>query len=141
MVPFPDDVLALMNRTRELVELSTGSLGGPMVAEVVASKQQSHRRVACPNAAKTNEMGSGEVGKTENGVKPLLSTSSSPRKRMRWFADHDQETRQVYGRAIMSQGVLLLLSSPRTAQIKRPCPDRDCDPKLFENASPVNYGA
>jgi len=60
---------------------------------------------------------------------------------MRWFADQDQETRQAYGRAIMSQGVLLLLSSPRTAQIERPCPDRDCDPKLFENASPVNYGA
>jgi len=38
-------------------------------------------------------------------------------------------------------GVLLLLSSPRTAQIERPCPDRDYDPKLFENAFLVNYGA
>jgi len=26
-------------------------------------------------------------------------------------------------------------------QIERPCPDRDYDPKLFENASLVNYGA
>ena len=127
VTPLPDDVLALMNRTLELVDLlywtpvpSVCSSGELAVAGAMAGRQQNHERLARPDSAKTIENGSGEEKEMmEDEARRRSSRVSSRRKRMRWFASQDLEYRQAYGRAIMSgHGMLVLLLSLRTAQIK-----------------------
>jgi hypothetical protein len=82
----------------------------------MGSRRQKRGRVAFLDSAKAVERGSSkEKEMMEGEVVRRLSTASSRRRRMRWFADVDLITRQAYERAIMSgHGMLLLLSSSRT---------------------------
>jgi len=113
VTPLPDDVLALMKRTTELVELlywkpvpSRGSLGEHIMADAIGNRRRNFKRAARPDPAKTMERVSSDETEKMEGVKQ----SSIHCERMRWFAGEDLNSRMAYGRAVMSGHGTLLLS-------------------------------
>jgi len=124
MAPLPNDVLALMKRTMELVDLlywmpAPSKLTERVVAASFANRRQNPIRTVRPNPM-TNTMERIASDETEE-MQDVGQLSLSRYKRMRWFRDADFNTRMAYGRAVMSGH------------------DRDYDPALFEDAYPVNY--
>ena len=93
--PLPDDVLALMRRVIELVDLlywtpvpTKGSEGYAIVAERAPLK--------------STEAASDEEGGMEGSPTPSKASKVSKRsRRLPWPADADLETRKAYGTALM----------------------------------------
>jgi len=117
MAPLPNDVLALMKRTMELVDLlywtpAPSKLTEQVVAASFANRQQYPTRTACLNPM-TNAMENTmeRVVTDETGKMPdVRELSLSRYKRMRWFRDADFNSRMAYGRAVMSGHGKLSLS-------------------------------
>jgi len=139
MAPLPDDVLALMKCTMELVDLLYWTPAPSKLREQVVAAPFANRRqnLISPNPIKNHmkRVASSETGKMQDARQLLLSHH----KRMKWFRDMDTNSRMAYGRAVTSGHGKLLLSL-RTTQIIPFKPDRDYDPTLFDDAYPVNYG-
>lgn len=120
--PLPNDVLSLMRRTMELVDLiywkptpTKGSSGEAIVADEITNSRRNRERFARPDPAKGIERGTSEEQQEEEEDRPRKATTSSRRKRLRWLADVDLETRRAYGTAIMGgHGGFLRLSSSWT---------------------------
>jgi hypothetical protein len=105
MAPLPSDVLALMKRTMELVDLlywmpAPSKLTERVVAASFANRRQNPIRTVRPNPM-TNTMERIASDETEE-MQDVGQLSLSRYKRMRWFRDADFNTRMAYGRAVMS---------------------------------------
>ncbi|KIM84707.1 hypothetical protein PILCRDRAFT_393899 [Piloderma croceum F 1598] len=129
--PLPVDVINLMHRTINLVDLlywqpapKKGSRVAMVVAKRLAGRRKNPPCASRPDPAKTIESGSSEENMMEDDQEMQIPsdfhTGSSRRSRLRWLADVDLETRIAYGRALMSGH------------------DREYDPALFEDAIPIN---
>ena len=103
----PDDVLALMRRVVELVNLlywvpvpTKGSKGYAILAERALLKRKNPERAGRSSQPQYTETISGEEG----GVKgPSKALKLSKRfRRLEWLASADLETRKAYGSALMS---------------------------------------
>jgi hypothetical protein len=110
----------------ELVDLiywkpapTKGSSEEAIVADEITNRRTNRERFARPDPAKGIERGSSEEQEEEEEEeevdRPRTATTSSRRKRLRWLADVDLETRRAYGTAIMGgHGGFLRLSSSWT---------------------------
>jgi hypothetical protein len=112
--PLPQDVLTLMKRTMELVELiywepipRKGSNGEKIAANWGTDRRQNPGRVVQPGATMNIES-KGEF--QEDKISPCLLTTSDRRRTRHLLANMDLETRKAYGRAIMSGHGTFLLS-------------------------------
>ena len=114
-VPLPDDVLSIMSRTMELMELlywrpvpTKGSPGEKIYAEAVAYGRQNPVRGARPDPTGTIERSSREEMDVGEDVQSLRGVAAV---RLPWPEDADLETRMAIGRALMSgHGLLRVLS-------------------------------
>lgn len=105
MAPLPNDVLALMKSTMELVDLLywmpvPSKSREKVVAVSFANRRQNPIRAARPNPM-TNTTGRIASDETEE-MQDVRQLSLSRYMRMRWFRDVDFNTRMAYGRAVMS---------------------------------------
>jgi hypothetical protein len=99
----PDDVLALMRRVEELVDLlywvpepTMGSKGHAILTQRALMKRKIPERAGRPSQPLNTET----TSDVESGVEGPPPTKAS--KRSRWLASLDLETRMAYGRALMS---------------------------------------
>jgi hypothetical protein len=110
--PLPDDVLTLMRRTIELIDLiywkpvpTTGSRGEAIIADVVATRRR-HQESASNLRSETVmsiKEGTSQQGEDEDVQNPSdVRTTSRRRRQLPWPADADLETRMAYGRVLMS---------------------------------------
>jgi hypothetical protein len=109
VTPLPDNVLHLMRRTVELVELiyweakpTKGSKGEEIIAQAMARRRRNPGRGARSDPAKSVEMTSSE----ENGGEDVGNISSPQGMtkaswKLPWPDGADLETRMAYGRALM----------------------------------------
>lgn len=122
----PADVLSLMHRTLQLVDLlywmpttpTKASPGEKIMADIIRRRNPGRKTRSGPSLLvergsieerKPEEDGQGDMEEDQDLKTPPDSPAmSGRRKRRRWLADVDLETRKAYGRALMSgQGVLL----------------------------------
>ena len=116
-IPLPADVIHLMHRTMDLVNLlywepvpKKGSPGEAALASWLAGRQKNSPHAAGPGFMTT------EWDPTENIIRDMPIPSGLHAKAIRchkhrWLADVDLETRMAYGRAEMSgHGMLDFLS-------------------------------
>jgi hypothetical protein len=103
----PDDVLALMRRVVELVDLlywvpvpTKGSKGSAILAEWALLKCKSPERARRSSQPQYTETISGEEGGVEGPSKPLKSSKHF--RRLDWLASADLDTWKAYGSALMS---------------------------------------
>ena len=126
--PLPVDVINLMRRTMDLVDLlywkpvlKKGSWGATVTAKRLADRRKNPPCIARPDPKTGIERESSNESMNEEMPIPSSSHAvSSRRRRLRWLADVDLETRMAYGRALMSGH------------------DREYDPALFEDAIPID---
>src|SRR5258708_1833464 len=113
-VPLPDDVLSIMSRTMELMELggwrpvtTKGSRGEKYIARA-ALRRRNPVRGARPDPTGTIERSSREEMDVGEDVQSLRGVAAV---RLPWPEDADLETRMAIGRALMSgHGLLRVLS-------------------------------
>ena len=92
-----------------------GSLGETILANEITNRRRNREKFARPDPAKGIERGSSEEQEEEEEEdRPRTATMSSRRKRLRWLADVDLETRKAYGTATMGGGGFLRFSSSWT---------------------------
>jgi len=128
-VSLPADVLILMRRTLELVDLlywmpttpTKGTPGEKIMASMSPRRNSVRQTRPGPSVFIERESSEGrELGEDEQGgmekedqdikVSPDSLAILGRRKRRRWMADVDLETRKAYGRALMSgHGILFML--------------------------------
>lgn len=117
----PDDVLALMRRVVELVDLlywvpvpTKGSKGYTILAERALLKRKNPERAGRSSQPQYAETTSDEEGGMKGSPTPSKAWKMSKRsRRLDWLADADVETRKAYGSALMSgHGTLFLLFDP-----------------------------
>ena len=110
--PLPPDVIILMHRTMNLVDLlywqpapKKGSRV-VVVAKRLASRRKNPPHDGRPDPAKTVEVGSGEESMVEDHQEMKIPSDfpagSSRHSRLRWLQSVDLETHMAYGRALMS---------------------------------------
>jgi hypothetical protein len=120
-IPLPADVIHLMHRTMDLVNLlywepvpKKGSPGEAALASWMDGRQKNSPHAARPGPI-TTEGDPGEENRIQDRPIPSgLHAKAIRRHRHRWLADVDLETRMAYGRALMSgHGTLEFLSSSK----------------------------
>jgi len=126
-IPLPVDVLHLMQRTIDLVDLlywepvpKKGSRGAAVVANRLARRRKNPSRDKRPDPETVIESPSEESITQETPIPSSSHDLSSPRGIVRYLADVDMETLKAYGRALMCGH------------------DREYDPALFEDAIPLD---
>jgi hypothetical protein len=107
--PLPDDVLALMRRVVELVDLlywdpvpTKGSKGYTMLAERSLLKRKNPERAGRSSQPQYTETTSDEEGGMGSPSPSKAWKMSKRSRRLDWLADADVETRKAYGSALMS---------------------------------------
>jgi hypothetical protein len=107
MTARPDDVLVLMRRVVELVDLlywmpvpMKGLKGSVILAERALLKCKSPERTRRSSQPQYTETISGEEGGVEGPSKALKSSKHF--RRLDWLASADLDTRKAYGSALMS---------------------------------------
>ena len=107
--PLPDDVLALMHRVIELVDLlywapvpTKGSKGYTIVAERALLEPKKLESAGRSSQQQDTEATSDEEGGMEGSPTPSKASKMLKRsRRLPWPADADLETRKAYGTALM----------------------------------------
>ena len=107
--PLPDDVLALMRRVVELVDLlywapvpTKGSKGYTIVAERALLKHEKSERAGGSSQTQGTEAVSDEEGGMEGSLTPSKASKMPKRsRRLPWPADADLKTRKAYGTALL----------------------------------------
>jgi len=109
MTALPDDVLALMRRVVELVDLlywkpkpTKGSKGDAIVAERMLLKRKNPERAGRSSQPKYIETTSEEESGMGSPTPSKAGKMSKRGRRLDWLADADVETRKAYGSALMS---------------------------------------
>jgi len=129
--PLPADVINLMRRTMDLVDLlywkpvpKKGSRGAKLMAKRLAGRRKNPPRAGRSDSKTAIERESSEESIIQEMPIPSRSHAvSSRRSRLRWLADVDLETRIAYGRALMSgHGMLHLLSCSKPYRLTLPWP-------------------
>jgi len=123
--PLPDEVLDLMCRTQQLIELlywkpvpAKGSQGEAIHAQRMARRHK-RGRVPKPDPTETIE-GSSSWEEVKGRGPSAVQKTSKLRWQPPWPEGADLETRMAYGRALMSGY------------------DQSYDPELFEDAFPLD---
>ena len=107
--PLPDDVLALMRRIIELVDLlywapvpTKGSKGYTIVAERALLKREKSEEAGRSSQSQGTEAASDEEDGMEGSPTPSNASKMPKRsRRLPWPANADLETRKAYGTALM----------------------------------------
>jgi hypothetical protein len=128
----PADVLHLMHRTLQLVDLlywvptvpTKGSQGEKIMADTIRRRNSGREKRRGPSVLVKREFGEemvpGDDGQgdmqADQDIKIPPASLVGRRKRRRWLAGVDLETRKAYGRALMSgHGMILsFLCCPQT---------------------------
>jgi hypothetical protein len=108
--PLPDDILELLHRVVDLVDLlywmpvpTKGSKGCAMQAERALLKRKNPERAGRSSQPQYTETRSDEEGGMEDSLTPIKAWKLPKRSRLPdWLADADVETRKAYGTALMS---------------------------------------